>query len=73
MKNMIAEMLRENYYSVQEVSAVTGSGSQIVRRLCQRGEFEGAFQFAGVWIIPKESAIRYERRKVGRPPKSDDR
>ena len=60
--------------TVREVAEAAGVGERYIRQLCADGRLV-ASKIAGAWLILEHSAYAWlqSERKVGRPPKGQER
>lgn len=55
------------YLSVKAASEKYGVTTRWIQKLCEDGKIEGAVKLegSGIWLIPKETQIFFERKKQG--------
>ncbi len=55
----------EEFITAKEASVIMKRTSDYVRKLCTKGELEGAYKFGATWIIPKSSVDKYSPKPRG--------
>lgn len=53
-----------NYISTKEAAKILGVTERYVQMLCKEGKIEGAIKFndQGVWLLPKEGVLYFEKK-----------
>lgn len=62
IRTKVGVMPRENeedVYSTSQLAALAGVTKSAVALACKEGRIDGAYQFWGRWVIPKEGGDKY--------------
>ena len=64
-----------DYISVKAASEKYGVTPRWIQKLCEDGKIEGAMKLegSGIWLIPKEAEIVFERKNHSSESKQLDR